>query len=159
MNSINNFVRDIQPNKVYEDQYWNLVSTIYLFDNQKRVLLQLRDNNPNIMSPNVWGPVGGHCNYGETPYDCAKREFREETGYSCKKINWFGNFIFPYKNDLDHVVSTFWSIYDNSQKIKCYEGQKITFIKIVDLNDIKIGKKNLNILLSIYNKYKTFFNE
>ena len=157
MISINNFIKLTKPNSIYDDKYWNLVSTIYLFDKNNQVLLQLRDNKPNITYPNVWGPVGGHCNNGETPHDCALREFKEETGYECDKINWVGNFIFPYKNNSDHIVSTFWSTYDNLQKIRCYEGQEITFVKIKDLNNINIGKKNLNILLSIYNKNKNIF--
>ncbi len=157
MISIDSFIKLTKPNSIYNDKYWNLVSTIYLFDKNNRVLLQLRDNKPNITSPNVWGPVGGHCNHGETPYDCALREFKEETGYRCNKINWVGNFIFPYKNNSDHVVCTFWSTYDNFQRIRCYEGQEITFVKIKDLNNINIGKKNLNILLSIYNKNKNIF--
>ena len=144
---------NINPNKKYMDKENNLVSTIYLFDNHDNVLLQLRDNNPNIVAPNEWGPLGGHCNYGETPYECAIREFHEESGYKCNNIHWFGNYFFPYRDGLHHIVCTFWSVYDNKQKINCYEGQKIIFLSLREVSEINISKKNLDILLSI-NKIK-----
>ena len=117
----------IDPYKKYISKNNNLVSTIYLFDNKDNVLLQLRDNKPGIIAPNEWGPLGGHCIDGETPHECAIREFEEESGYKCNNIKWFGNFIFPYKNGLEHAVCTFWAVYDNIQDIKCFEGQKIIF--------------------------------
>ena len=49
------------------------VSVIFLFNLQKQVLLQLRDNDLNIKHPNTWGPLGGHCIENETTIECAKK--------------------------------------------------------------------------------------
>lgn len=45
------------------------------------VLLQLRDNIPNIIYPGYWGLFGGHLEAGETPRQALNRELLEEIGY------------------------------------------------------------------------------
>jgi len=46
-----------------------------------RVLLIQRRNPPHI---GLWSPPGGKMNPGETPQDCVRREFREETGLTLR---------------------------------------------------------------------------
>jgi 8-oxo-dGTP diphosphatase len=43
-----------------------------------RLLLQLRDNIPEIIAPNQWGLFGGTVDQGETPAQAMKREIEEE---------------------------------------------------------------------------------
>lgn len=43
-----------------------------------RLLLQLRDNIPEIIAPNHWGLFGGTVDEGETPAQAMKREIEEE---------------------------------------------------------------------------------
>ncbi len=43
-----------------------------------RLLLQLRDNIPEIIAPNHWGLFGGTVDEGETPAEAMKREIEEE---------------------------------------------------------------------------------
>lgn len=139
----------ISPDSKIKDINLNLCSIIFIFNSNNQVLLQLRDNKPEILDPNIWGPLGGHCDINETPYDCAVRELYEESGYISKKLNWYGNYLFPYKNNMSHVVCTFWAIYDNKQKIHCNEGQKIVFLSIDELNNYTISKKNISIINQI----------
>ena len=136
------------------------VSVVFLFNNRHEVLLQHRDNKKDIVHPNIWGPPGGHCSLDETPYECAIREMKEETNYLCKELYWENNYIFPYYNNQKHLVSVFWSIYDDIQTIKCFEGQKMEFITLSNLDNYDMLNKNLLIIKKIYDicKLKGFFS-
>ncbi len=46
-----------------------------------KVLMQLRDDIPNIIYPGHWGFFGGHLETGETPKIALEREIMEEISY------------------------------------------------------------------------------
>lgn len=50
-----------------------------LITNGRQWLFMLRDNNPNIPNPNLWGIVGGRGEPGESPSETLAREVKEET--------------------------------------------------------------------------------
>ena len=54
---------------------------IYLIDHGKW-LLMYRNRKPDDINEGKWIGVGGKSLPGETPEECAVREFREETGMS-----------------------------------------------------------------------------
>lgn len=130
----------LKPSEKLNKDHLNLVSVIFLFDGPKKVLMQHRDNDSKIACPNIWGPVGGHCEVGETPYECCIRELFEETGYESSQLDWYGNFLVPYncESNSKHVVSVFWALYDNIQVINCYEGQSINFLYLSLLKNYKM---------------------
>ncbi|MCC3405806.1 MAG: NUDIX domain-containing protein [Microcoleus sp. PH2017_10_PVI_O_A] len=53
------------------------VSKAFLYQGS-RLLLQLRDNIPEIIAPDRWGLFGGSVEAGETPVEAMKREIAEE---------------------------------------------------------------------------------
>lgn len=56
------------------------IAVLVFFQNEKgEELLMLRAKPPNL---GVWSPIGGklETNLGESPFECAVREAREETG-------------------------------------------------------------------------------
>jgi len=56
-----------------------------IFVNRRgEVLLNLRDNKPDILYPNCWDFVGGAVEPDETPDECLQREVMEETGQKLK---------------------------------------------------------------------------
>ena len=61
---------------------------IILTNNRGEVLLQLRDNNPNISCPNQWTLPGGVIESPETPEQAAQRELSEETGLHLELSLW-----------------------------------------------------------------------
>ena len=62
--------------------------SIILVNNRNEVLLQLRDNNPNISYPNSWTLPGGVVESPEAPEQAAKRELAEETGLHLNLSHW-----------------------------------------------------------------------
>ena len=51
-----------------------------IYDKQGRILLQLRDNKPEVLEPNRWGFFGGMVEAGETLEEALTRELEEELG-------------------------------------------------------------------------------
>lgn len=63
-----------------------LSTMVYCLD-QDRVLLMLRHKEPNL---GLWVAPGGKVEPGESPYECALRELREETGLRVSKLYFRG---------------------------------------------------------------------
>jgi 8-oxo-dGTP pyrophosphatase MutT (NUDIX family) len=58
-----------------------IVGACLLIKNREgKILLQMRDNNPGVVSPLTWDFFGGACEGNETPAQGAAREMREELG-------------------------------------------------------------------------------
>ena len=45
----------------------NEAATVLLFDSEGKLLIYLRDDEPEIPFPNHWDLFGGHVEEGETP--------------------------------------------------------------------------------------------
>ena len=60
----------------------------------KKLLLILRDNNPNISFPNTWNLPGGGIEEGESGIEAIKRELQEEISVIPKNIIELGQQTF-----------------------------------------------------------------
>ncbi|MBS3114226.1 NUDIX domain-containing protein [Candidatus Woesearchaeota archaeon] len=66
-----------------------------ILENSKgEVILQERDNNPDIPYPGCLGTFGGEIDAGETPEQSIVREIWEELRYRLQDFQYFGNFPF-----------------------------------------------------------------
>ena len=115
-------------------------------------LLQLRDNNKSIFSPNHWGLFGGMKNNSETSEDAIKREIYEELGVKCKILKKIGegfhkpsgtkNIFFLIKS-LNHI---------NSKNLK--EGQDLGWFTLGQIKKMKITWETRYILNKIETDFK-----
>ena len=64
-----------------------ICTLVYAFHGSALVLLQRR-KQPNL---GLWSPPGGHVKVGETPHAAARRELREETGYTSTRWTYLGS--------------------------------------------------------------------
>lgn len=67
------------------------LALVILADAHGRVLVQLRE--PDKPYGGMWGLVGGHIEPGESPQDAARREVREETGFTVGELIPLGHLI------------------------------------------------------------------
>jgi 8-oxo-dGTP pyrophosphatase MutT (NUDIX family) len=64
----------------FDDYHTHAAAGVFLLTLDGRLVLQLRDNKPDIHYPNMITAFGGGAEPGETPAECALRELAEETG-------------------------------------------------------------------------------
>ena len=111
-------------------------ANVIIYDDRS-VLLQLRDNDPNIGWPGIWCLPGGHIEQSESPKEAIIRECFEETNYNLKNPKQFRKYQYDYIEGKPWEV-VFSEKYDGKQKIICKEGQKMEFIHLSDLEDKEI---------------------
>lgn len=106
----------------------------------KKVLMLLRDNNPEILNPNCWQLIGGNLEANETPIEALIREIKEESNLQIPKNDpiEIGRIIVPGKQEY-----FFYWIKLSGEKIKDIklgnEGQKIDFFSIKELDKMNLG--------------------
>jgi ADP-ribose pyrophosphatase YjhB (NUDIX family) len=83
-------------------------ATVFVFDEQNRVLLLKRKDNE------CWGPPGGAVEPGEVVEEAAKRETLEETGLELGELSLFGVFSgedqfyrYPNGDEVHNVTITY----------------------------------------------------
>ncbi|MGP4066150.1 NUDIX hydrolase [Oceanobacillus sp. M65] len=81
---------------------------VILLNNEKEILLQLRNDNK------CWGLAGGSIELGETLEQVAKRELFEETGLVAKRLKLFHVYSgeefyykYPHCDEVYNVVSVY----------------------------------------------------
>ena len=93
--------------------------SILFVNEQRQILLFLRDDLPHIPYPNTWDVPGGHVEQGETAAQCIVREMKEEMG-----LDLAGFELFSVKEFSDRIEHTFWKAADlNIDEISLQEGQ------------------------------------
>jgi 8-oxo-dGTP pyrophosphatase MutT (NUDIX family) len=111
------------------------VGGVVLLREDGAALMQLRDNKPNLNAAGQWVFPGGHCEEQEECRDCARREFFEETGYDCADLRQLTEFdyISPGSGSK-YWFSFWWSRYDGTSPVHCYEGQEMRFIRLDEID-------------------------
>jgi 8-oxo-dGTP pyrophosphatase MutT (NUDIX family) len=104
------------------------VAAIWMFRPDGSALLQHRDENPGLRHAGLWVPPGGHAEPGESMFEAARRELREETEYDASDLTHFTTLDRNYEDGVAYRVTIFWCWYDEVQKIVCHEGQELAFV-------------------------------
>ena len=115
------------------------------------VLLQQRDDKPEITNPGKVAIFGGSTNFGETPIDCAIREIYEEVEIKLDKSNLqkFRTY-FSKRDDGQTVESHIFIAKDiDAEKIHLHEGEKVFMLNanqdFSQLNLTKVCRKVLSV--------------
>ena len=116
----------------------NIVGALFLLSADGALLMQLRDENPNLRHSGMWVPPGGHIEADESVEQGTVREFLEETDYSCGKMNWLQMMEIRHPEWPTYLLGVFWAFYDGKQETDCREGQILKFIKREDANVLMI---------------------
>ncbi len=104
------------------------VGAVFLIRKDGATLMQLRDLKEGLRNSGKWVPPGGHAEFDEDMKTCARREFLEETGYDCLKLNFLAEFEDHVEGWPSYMLTVFWAYYDGFQQFQCLEGQDLKFI-------------------------------
>jgi 8-oxo-dGTP diphosphatase len=118
------------------DMQW---SGIVLVNGRGEILLNLRDDKPEINWPNQWDVIGGVVEDGETPDECMVREMMEETGERLREFRAFKVYDVPLlKGEVAsfHVFSA--RLEKAASELVLGEGQEHRFFAVSDLEALEI---------------------
>jgi len=118
-----------------------------------KLLLLLRDNNPNVFSPNCWHLIGGVSFKGEEPEKTLIREAKEEIDIDIdidiKRCNFLSivHIKTREKECLDKHLYYYEFTPKEVKQIKLgNEGQKLNFFGLKDLEKISLSKVTIHCL-------------
>jgi len=104
-----------------------------------RLLLQHRDNIPDIIYPNYWGLFGGSVDSGETPAEAIRRELEEELTWTPEEIKY----VLTWE-ELDQLLITYIFITPltvNVSQLKLTEGQALGLFAFEQLIQVPLIPK------------------
>lgn len=110
--------------------------TLCYLQRDGKYLMLHRTKNKNDINEGKWIGVGGKLEPGETPYECALREIKEETGYRAKSCEFRGIVVFSYNDNPPEEMYLYTCTDFEGQEIICDEGDLawIDEDKLFDLN-------------------------
>ncbi|HRY63048.1 MAG TPA: NUDIX hydrolase [Patescibacteria group bacterium] len=112
---------------------------IVLINKRGEVLMQHRDNVSGIINPDYWAYIAGQREEENENYEqTARRELQEETGYIVDKLYPLLEEDYKRTDGIKTRRHIFWAVYDGTQKINCFEGQEMVFLKLEELENKKI---------------------
>jgi 8-oxo-dGTP pyrophosphatase MutT (NUDIX family) len=114
------------------------VCGVVLLRSDGAALLQLRDDKPEIRDPGVWVFPGGHVEPNETLEDGARREFLEETTYTCGRLQQLIDYSaeeIGYSGEFH--LTFFLAEFDGKQPVTCLEGQALCFVERTNASKLK----------------------
>ncbi|MFT4244230.1 MAG: NUDIX hydrolase [Candidatus Woesearchaeota archaeon] len=111
--------------------------SIILIDEFNKILLQHRDNIPEIWNPGAWSLFGGGVEEGETFEEALIRETKEELNYDLKNFE----FIEEYTHESPVIVKLYISRIKNIEKesLKLLEGDDWGWFSLEETQKLDFG--------------------
>ena len=110
-------------------------TSIIFVNDEKQVLLLLRDDKSSIPYPNTWDVPGGHVDNDETPEQCIVREMKEEMDLDLEDFQLFSVMEF-----IDRIEYTFWKKANlDIKNITLHEGKQLKWFTESEARNTKLA--------------------
>ncbi|MBF0586139.1 NUDIX hydrolase [Prosthecochloris sp. N3] len=104
-------------------------ASIIFSNNDRNVLLLLRDDKPSIPYPGMWDLPGGHIEAGETPHHCIQREMKEELLVDTGACDLFC--IYDFDDRIEYVYTR--DVFFRPEDIDLQEGQELRWFSLEEI--------------------------
>ncbi len=134
-----------------------LNTTLCYIEKDGAYLMIHRIKKKNDMNRDKWIGVGGKFEAGESPFDCAVREIREETGVMPKELRYRGIVTFvsnEYGTEYMHLFTA--NGYCGEIDYNCNEG-RLEWVKKSDIPSLPIWEGD-KIFFDLIEKEERFFS-
>ncbi len=139
------------------------ITTLCYLEKDNKYLMMHRIKKKNDINEGKWISPGGHCENGESPDDCVRREVLEETGYKLGEVKFRGIVTFyskPVNNereDITDYMCLFTSTDFEGELIECDEGT-LEWVSKDELYKLNLWKGDLIFLDLIRDPEQPFFS-
>ena len=132
-------------------------TTLCYIEYKEKYLMLHRTKKVNDENHDKWIGIGGKFEYGETPFDCARREIKEETGLENLPLRYRGIVTFvsdEYGTEYMHLFTAEAS----SEKInaECDEGE-LVWVEKEKISGLPIWEGD-KIFFELLNTENNFFS-
>lgn len=126
------------------------IAAIILENDQKEILLYLRDNKPNVPFPHHWDLFGGYIEEGETPEEALVREVKEELDYDLEDFRFFKEYDCTSGDVHPNMKYVYIGrINKQIENLSLQEGERLQFFSYDEIPNVKFA----NILKTIVMDY------
>src|SRR5262245_32552767 len=136
-----------------------ITTLVYLYNARGELLLLHRKKKPN---QGLWSPIGGKLDteQGESPYECAAREIREEVGLKVRvKDLHLSGIVAEHGDEGEHHWLMF--VFECKVKLarlpKHHSEGKFEFVPVSRLAKLKIPETDRQIIWPLFQKYRGGF--
>ena len=132
-------------------------TTLCYIEKDGKYLMIHRIKKSEDINKDKWVGVGGKFEEKETPFDCARREIKEETGLNADKLNYRGLVTFvsnEYGTEYMHLFHC--DSFSGKLKEDCDEGV-LEWVEIDKISDLPLWEGD-KIFLSLLREDVPFFS-
>ena len=132
-------------------------TTLCYIEQNGAYLMMHRVKKQNDINKEKWVGIGGKFESGETPYECAVREIKEETGVTPKNLKYRGLVTFVsdlYGTEYMHLFTA--NGYEGVLNTDCNEGE-LVWVKKSEIEKLNVWEGD-KIFFSLLEKEQNFFS-
>ncbi len=132
-------------------------STLCYIEKDDSYLMMHRVKKKNDLNHDKWIGIGGHFEFGESPYDCVIREAYEETGVTLTNPRYRGIVTFVTDDTYTEQMHLFTCTeYKGELNLDCVEGD-LEWVRKSEIKSLPIWEGD-KIFLDLLDREEPFFS-
>jgi 8-oxo-dGTP diphosphatase len=134
------------------DQHSKIISTCCYVRNNGKVLMLYRNKKEGLQDKQFYRGLGGKAEQGESPFDCVKRELKEEAGINIEPV-WKGVVTISKPNSNDWEAHIFIAEGFSGEIGDCPEGE-LEWVQEAELMGLDMPEGDKKLLPYLFKEEK-----